>query len=675
MVEEAAGVGEAFEDGVHEDVRVRPLGRDVLELAEAVLDLLTIGQEAAEAVLHQFAMFFRHGRHQVDHRVDLRREFLQARLEAAAFRGRVGPLRRELPFDERPQRVPPPRAQEGVDPLRHVIQHEVVELVLQELDGLADGLALGDGRAADVVLGADARAVLAPLVLPGGAAVHRAAAGPAADQAGQQVGRVLGLAGQEAGRLAVVAARLLDALGAVEGIAIDEGLVGVLEDEPVLGVVPFEAALAAAVALHFTSIGDAVEFAHLPPVPGHPADVGRVHDDHPDGRHGPALGLGRDDALAVQAVGDGFEAEARAAGVPAEDAADHLDAVGGAGQEAYMLPVGALDLLAAAHSAHGVARGIEDQLLAVVGVTDDLEQRAGLIEVAEVVPVGRHAAGPPALVGQGNQPADDGLRKRGRFVAGGLLLEEAQVPVGSRAGEALGGVDDLDPGLLEEPAIVADLVAGHAAEALDVPDQDAVPFSVVGPGRLEHGQEALAGLARGAGDAVVDELCQDREAVLVGVAVDLLALVAEGFLLAVGGAAEVDRRGEFAVGSWIHSDIQPISPGNIKLIAYAATTYFTTAYDIARFRATRSVGSNGPGHQQVEHLVEGGGVHHFGALDHGEARLGDASRRWVARTGAGVVFAAPSFHDSEGPSAGPSSRWTWPMTAASKWAAVSRSMG
>ncbi|MFH2053323.1 MAG: hypothetical protein ABIK96_12740 [bacterium] len=126
--------------------------------------------------------------------------------------------------------------------------------MLQELDGLADRLALGDGRAADVVPGADARAVLAPLVLPGGAAVHGPAAGAAADQAGQQVGRVLGLAGQEAGRLAVVAARLLDALGAVEGIAIDQGFVRVLEDEPVLGVVPFEAALAAAVALDFSSV-------------------------------------------------------------------------------------------------------------------------------------------------------------------------------------------------------------------------------------------------------------------------------------------------------------------------------------------------------------------------------------------------------------------------------------
>lgn len=159
-----------------------------------------------------------------------------------------------MPFDQRAKIVPPPRPQQGVDPLRHEIQHEVVEHPLQELDRLADRLALGDRGAADVVRGADAGAVLAPLVLPGGAAVQRAAAGAATDQAGQQVGRVLGLAGQERGRLAVVAARLLDALGAVESALVDEGLVGVLEDEPVLGVVPFDAPLAAAVALDFSSI-------------------------------------------------------------------------------------------------------------------------------------------------------------------------------------------------------------------------------------------------------------------------------------------------------------------------------------------------------------------------------------------------------------------------------------
>ncbi len=199
----------------------------------------------------------------------------------------------------------------------------------------------------------------------------------------------------------------------------------------------------------------------------------------------------------------------------------------------------------------GLPSGIEDQLLAVVGVADDLEERAGLVEVAEVVAVGRHAAGPPALVGQGDEPADDGLRKRGRLVPGGLLLEETQELVGGRAGEALRRVDDLDPGLLEEPAIVAHLVAGHAAEALDVPDQDEAPLAAARLGRVEHGQEALPGLARGAGDAVVDELGHDLEAVLGGVAEDLLALVAEGFLLAVGGAAQVDGRGDcrWVVGS------------------------------------------------------------------------------------------------------------------------------
>ncbi|MBU2500077.1 hypothetical protein KJ682_01990 [bacterium] len=110
VFEEVAGVAEAFEDGIDEGVRARPLGRDLIELAEAALDLLTFGQEAAEAVLHRFAVLLRRGRRQVDHRVDLRREFLQARLEAASLRGRVGPGRGELPLDERPQRVPPPRA-------------------------------------------------------------------------------------------------------------------------------------------------------------------------------------------------------------------------------------------------------------------------------------------------------------------------------------------------------------------------------------------------------------------------------------------------------------------------------------------------------------------------------------------------------------------------------------
>ncbi|MDY0111079.1 MAG: hypothetical protein RBT60_14225 [Candidatus Krumholzibacteria bacterium] len=682
MGEELLRVLQVGQDGVHELARVRPLGRDLFELAQAPFDLLTFGQEAAEAVLHQFAVVFRRVGHQVDHRVDLRREFLLARLEAAPLRSRVGPRRGELSFDQRAKIVPPPRAQQGVYPLRHVVQHEVVEHPLQKLDRLADRLALGDRGAADVVRGADAGAVLAPLVLPGGAAVQRTAAGAAADQTGQQVGRVLGLAGQEAGRLAVVAARLLDALGAVKGVLVDEGLVGVLEDEPILRIVPFEAALAAAVALHFAAVSDAVEFPHLPPVPGHPADVGGVHDDHADGRHGPALGLGRDDAFAVQAVGDGLEAEARAAGVPGEDAADHVDAVGGAGQQAHVLAVGALDLLAASHGADGVARGIEDQLLAVVGVADDLEELAVLVEVAQVVAVGRHAAGPPALVGQGNEPTDDGLRKRGRFVAGGLLLEEAQVPVGGRAGETLGRVDDLDPGLREEVAIVAHLVAGHAAETLDVPDQDATPLAAVRAGRVQHGQEAVPVLARGAGDAVVDELGHDLEAVLGGVAEDLLALVAEGFLLAVGGAAQVDGRGDAVAGSWVHGDIQPVWPVVIKSIAVFAISIYVASYGIVRGGATALPGlvrPDGPGDEQAEGLVQGGRVGQFRALDHGEAGFGDARRRGAFEPRAGVVFAAPLRHDSEGPSAGPSegpsSRWTWPMTAASNWSAVSRSMG
>lgn len=77
------------------------------------------------------------GRGQVDHEADLRRELLQA--------------------------PPAPVAEEGVDPLPHEIQHEVVEHPLQERDGPADRFALGDRRAADVAGRADEGAVLPPL--------------------------------------------------------------------------------------------------------------------------------------------------------------------------------------------------------------------------------------------------------------------------------------------------------------------------------------------------------------------------------------------------------------------------------------------------------------------------------------------------------------------------------
>jgi hypothetical protein len=56
VVEELPRVLQARQDRVYEGFGVRPLGWDLFELAEAALDLLTLGQEAAEAVLHEFAV-------------------------------------------------------------------------------------------------------------------------------------------------------------------------------------------------------------------------------------------------------------------------------------------------------------------------------------------------------------------------------------------------------------------------------------------------------------------------------------------------------------------------------------------------------------------------------------------------------------------------------------------
>jgi len=100
VLEEPLGVGQALEDDLHHGLGSDGLGGQLLQLGQLALDLALLSVETAETVRQEVSVL-RRGRGEVDDRVDLRGDLVEAGPELAYLGLDIaGVLGRELLLDQ-----------------------------------------------------------------------------------------------------------------------------------------------------------------------------------------------------------------------------------------------------------------------------------------------------------------------------------------------------------------------------------------------------------------------------------------------------------------------------------------------------------------------------------------------------------------------------------------------
>ncbi len=367
-------------------------------------------------------------------------------------------------------------------------EHHALDPVPLDGERRTDRLTLAHVGAAVVGETLDLRALLrVPLVIAPAAVVGAAVV--ALDEAGEQPGGVSGGA-----LVGVEASGGGDGGAAVEHLGVDDGGVGVLDDDA-LSLFGGLASIAALLA--------ALE-------PDEVAEVGAVVEEGVDRRACPVRAPRRANALGVEGVGDRLHAEALR-GRHLEDALHELDLTVGSEDEVTVLAALAVGLPLQA-IAEGHAAAVDVAALGVL--LHPLERLGGQVHRVELVDDLDHP-----------------------------LVEEALGGVGV---EVLGDALDLDAVLAEE-ALEEDGLLSVPAEAVELVDEDGVHLALAA--EAHHLAEAGPLVGGGIGRlALVDEAPDD---------VDLGALFSpsdEHLLL--GGDGEVLRGlllgGHTAVGDDLH---------------------------------------------------------------------------------------------------------------------------
>ena len=292
----------------------------LLEGDQGVGDLGPAGGPALDLGPDRLRHGLAHDAHVRDRLLDLGRELGVLPLERGAFASAAAPAARGLA--------------EGLDdPLAELVGGEAVRTVGRlELAQHRQLQPLGVHEVALAELGAPvAGAPVAAVADPGageGSASHEVAAAGAVDEPGQ---RVRGLRRSLAPVL--LPAGVEDLVRALEQLALDEGLVVVLEGDPVGGVVGLAAGTARrGVEADRLPVLDTDELGDADLVPHHVARVDGVAEDAADRRRQPALAARGREPVLVQLAGELGQTDL-ARGVAAEDPLHGLDLVRVAGDE------------------------------------------------------------------------------------------------------------------------------------------------------------------------------------------------------------------------------------------------------------------------------------------------------------------------------------------------------